>query len=148
MAMSWFKKLGIDKRAHYAILRNSEPLRPLLVNAKHKGYYIVPLGYEEGRLSQGAVLLNAYNGDFLEVGVFQKPIKYLSEDRAVKIAINYLCACKYTREKIQVRLIFQPSEQTQSRFLPLWEITVEEVTVYITQEGTVFEQLTPLPLGD
>lgn len=119
MAMSWFKKLGVDKRAHYTILRQSKALRPLLVNPKHKGYYLVPLGYEEGKLSQGAILVNAYNGDFLEVGVFQKPFKYLSEDRAVKIAVDYLCVCKYRREEIQVQLIFQPSEQTQSRFMPL-----------------------------
>jgi len=44
--------------------------------------------------------------------------------------------------------MFQSSKQTQSRLLPLWEVMVDRVTLYITQEGKVFEKLAPLPLGD
>jgi len=146
LAMKWFKEFRIDKRDPYTILRDSEPLQPLLVNPEHRGYYIVPFGIKEGEFVQGAVFVNAYNGDFQEVGVFQKPIKYLYKDQAVKIALNYLRTDK--REKVRAQLIFQPSEQTQSRFMPVWEIMVDEVIVYVTQEGKVFDKLTPLPLGD
>jgi len=52
------------------------------------------------------------------------------------------------RLRIQAQLMFQPSKQTQSRFMPLWEVMVDRVTLYITQEGKVFEKLAPLPLGD
>jgi len=149
MAMSWIKKLNIYKREPYTLLSKTKPLKPFLTNAKYKGYYLVPLGYEEGMISQGAVLINAYNGDFQEVGIFQRPIKYLTEELAVKIALNYLCACK-DRDIRQARamLIFEPSEQSKSRFLPIWQITVEQMTVYVTMEGKVFEKLTILPLGD
>lgn len=147
-AMRWFKELRLEKRAPYAVLRQTNVLQPLLVNPKHKGYFLVPLGYSEGELSQGAVLVNAYDGSFQEVGVFQRPIKYLSMDEAIRIARNYLCACKDKRRRIQAQLMFQPSEQTQSRFMPLWKVMVGRVTLYITQEGKVFEKLTPLPLGD
>lgn len=153
-AMMWIKKLHLDEREPYTLLRKIKPLKPLLVNREYKGYYIVPFGYEEGEISQAAVLVNAYNGDFQEVGVFHNPIKYLSKDQTVKIALDYLCFC---RAKSKARLIFQPSEQTESRFLPIWKITVEKrrwiffkrvATVYVTQEGKVFERLTKLPLGD
>lgn len=147
-AMKWFKELRLEKRAPYAVLRQTKVLQPLLVNPKRKGYFVVPLGYSEGKLSQGAVLVNAYDGSFQEVGVFQRPIKYLSRDEAIRIARNYLCACKDTRMRIQAQLMFQPSEQTQSRFMPLWEVMLDRATLYITQEGKVFEKLTPLPLGD
>jgi len=152
-ALMWIKKLHLDERDPYTILQTIKPLKPLLVNETYKGYYIVPFGYEEGELSQAAVIVNAYNGDFQEVGVFKKPIKYLSKETAVKIALNYLCFCK---AKNRAQLIFQPSEQTNSRFLPVWEITAKkryffftkEAVVYITQEGLVSEKLIKLPLGD
>jgi len=153
-ALVLIKKLRLYEKDPYTILRNTKPLNPLLVNADYKGYYIVPFGYEEGKLSQGAILINAYSGDFQEVGVFKKPIKYLPEDRAVKIAIDYIC---FGRARTKARLIFQPSEQTKSRFLPVWQITAKKTewifftkvaTVYVTQEGKVFEKLTKLPLGD
>lgn len=147
-AVMWMKELQIEKRPQYAILRGTKPLKPLLANQKHKGYYLVPFGYKDGEISQGAVLVNAYNGEFQEVGAFLKPIKYLSQGQATRIALNYLCACKETKLRVRAQLIFQPSEQTQSRFMPLWMVTVGKVTVYVTQEGKVFEKLTPLPLGD
>ncbi len=147
-AIRWMKELQIEKRKQYEVLRGTKHLKPLLVNQKHKGYYIVPLGYRDGELSQGAILVNAYNGDFQEVGVFQKPIKYLSQGHATRIALNYLCACKETKQRVRAQLMFQPSEQTQSRFMPVWAITIGKVTIYVTQEGKVFEKLTPLPLGD
>lgn len=145
-ALMWIKKLRLNERESYTILRKIKPLKPLLVSKERKGYYIVPFGYEEGQLSQAAVLINAYDGDFQEVGVFQKPIAYLTEEEAVRIALDYLCTCK---AKSEAQLIFQPSAQTKSRFLPLWEVIVEELgAVYVTQEGKVFKKLTKLPLGD
>ena len=147
-ALRAFKKLRLNCRDPYRILRNSKPLQPLLINPKHKGYYIVPLGYEEGAISQGAVVVNAYDGSFQEVGVFERPIKYLAEKRAVRRAMKYLCLCQEARERVQAELTFQPSEQTQSRFLPVWAVTVAGRTIFVTQEAVVFEELTPLPLGD
>lgn len=148
-AMRSFKKLGLYKNKRYSILRDSTPLKPLLVNQKYKGYYIVPLGYKEGDISQGAIVVNAYDGDFQEIGIFQRPIKYISEKRAIKLALNYLCQCDRKENKnIQAQLIFEPSEQTQSRFMPVWEVTVGHLAIYVTVAGDVFEELSPLPLGD
>lgn len=147
-AMRAFKELRVERRAPYSILRRSKPLHSLLVNQQRKGYYIVTLGYQEGGFCQGAVLVNAYDGEFQEVGVFEKPLQYLSEDQAVRRAVSYLCACDAGRKEIRANLVFEPSEQTQTRFLPVWKIAVRESTVYVTQDGAIFDLLTPLPLGD
>jgi len=144
-ALMWIKELRLDEGHPYTILKVIKPLGPLLVNREHKGYYIVPFGYEEGEFVQAAVLVNAYTGDFQEVGVFQRPMKYLSKDLAVRNALRYVCTC---RAEAEARLIFQPSEQTQSRFLPVWKVTVKRTTLYVTHDGRVHEKLTRLPLGD
>jgi hypothetical protein len=154
MAQMWIEKNRLAEREPYNLLKRIKPLEPLLVNSEYKGYYIVPFGYRDGEISQAAILVNAYNGDFQEVGVFQNPINYLSEDQAIRLARDYLCYCK---SRGKAKLIFQPSQQANSRFLPVWEVTVEMrlfpfrkkiSTVYVTQQGDVFERLTSLPLGD
>ena len=147
-AMRWFKELKLEERAQYEVLRGSIPLKPLLVNQEFKGYYLVPLGQRVGELSQGAILLNAYNGEFQEVGVFQKPFKYLDKDRAVKLALNYLCACRKEVKDVRAQMLFKSCEQTQVRFIPVWQVTVDRVTVYVTQQEKVFDKLTPLLPGD
>jgi hypothetical protein len=136
------------KQKRYEVLRGTISLKPVLINQKNKGYYLVPLGYKDGELCQGAVLLNAYNGEFQEVGTFLKPMKYLSQNQAKIIALNYLCGCKDMKKVIKAELIFKPCVETQSRFLPVWMIKIDKRIVYVTQEGRVIEQLTPSPLGD
>jgi hypothetical protein len=139
----------IYQRQPYSILRTNTPLVPYLVSAKFKGYYIVPLGYKEGRLSQGAVLVNAYDGQLQEIGVFDRPIQYLDRDEAVRLGLKYLCGCKEEEAaRVRAELVFEPSAQTQSRFLPLWLVTSERGTVFVTQDGSVLRELTRLPLGD
>jgi hypothetical protein len=153
-AQMWIEKLGLFKRESYKVLSKAQLLAPLLVNRDSNGYYIVPLGYKESEYLQGAILINAYNGSFQEIGVFQKPIKYISKDDAIKAALNYTCFCK---DDNTAELVFEPSEQTTSRFLPVWKVKLErtswiffkdEVTVFVNQEGKVFNKLRVLPLGD
>lgn len=147
-ALKWYRELNLEKRSAYAPLRGTVPLKPFLVNQEKKGFYLVPFGYKEGDLSQGAILVNAYNGDFQEAGVFLKPFKYMSKDRAVKLAVNYLCACREPQKRIAARTIFKPSEYSQSRFLPIWEIKVDQLTVFVTQLEKVVTVLKPLLPGD
>lgn len=155
-ALKWFKKLGFEKRATYAVLRGTVPLGPLLINQEKRGYYLVPFGYKEGQLSQGAVLVNAYTGEFEEIGVFQRPFTYLDRERAVRLALSYLDVCKEKGLgcakdrplKVQAELIFQTSAQTQNRFMPIWQITFKERTVYVTQQERVYDTLTPMLPGD
>lgn len=147
-AVRFLKELPLKERRGYYTLQRNTALEPMLVNRERNGYYIVPFGYEQGQISQGAVLINAYEGGFQEVGVFQKPVKFLPEARAVKLALSYLCSCERPKSEVRSRLVFRPSQQTQSRFLPVWEVTVGKTLVYLTQEGTIFDTLTPLAPGD
>ncbi len=156
-AVRWFKQLGFEKKATYSVLRGTVPLDPMLVNQEKAGYYLVPFGYSEGLLSQGAVLVNAYSGDFEEIGAFQRPITYVSRDRAIRLALSFSSACcegedrgsvAEKRMRPQARLIFRPSAQTQSRFMPVWQIEIKDHTFYVTQQERVFEALTNSPPGD
>lgn len=147
LAAKWIEEYKLYKKEPYSILQHNKLLQPLLVNRKYKGYYIVPLGYEKGQISQGAVVINAYTGEFQEIGVFHMPVKYISRDRAIKLALSYLCACKDVK-KAMAELVFRHSEETQSRYLPAWQITYLKQVVFVTMDGKVLDELTPIDPGD
>lgn len=145
-ALMWFEKFSLNKKYPYSVLRENKPLKPLLVNKEYKGYYIVPFGYNQDseEFSVAAVLINAYSGEFQEIGVFKNTIiKYLPEDEAIGIAHKYL------RDNItRSQLIFRPAK-SKCRFLPVWELTGETgaTAVYVTHEGVVHENLTEVQPG-
>ncbi len=154
LAARWIKELKLYEKQPYAVLRKIKPLKPLLVNQEQKGYYIIPYGYRDGGYAEAAIILNAYNGDFQEVGVFEKPFKYLTEEDAAHYAIDYLCLCG---GKAEAQMVFEPSEQTSSRFLPVWKMKVSKrrwiffkktAYAFVNQEGLAFKEFTILPLGD
>lgn len=148
-AVGYLRELPLKERPSFARLLRHTALAPLLVSRERKGYYIVPIGYEEGQVSQGAILVNAYNGELQEVALFERPFTYLPESRAVRLALSYLCACSLPpTTTVSARLIFQPSEQTKSRLLPVWEIRAARKLAYVTQDGRIFDKLTPLAPGD
>jgi hypothetical protein len=130
---------------------HSTHLEPLLVDPNWHGYYIVPFGYEESDISQGAVLVNAYNGAFMEIGTFERPGRLLRREDAERLALNYLrCDCE--AEVLDARLTLEPSMLTSTPFLPVWEVSIvhpdlEESRLYVNMEGLVVERLFTLPLG-
>jgi len=155
-ALKWYEELGFEKRPAYQGLRGTAPLEPLLVNQEKNGYYLVPFGYREGQLSQGALLVNAYSGEFEEIGVFQRPITYLDRDRAIGLGLCFSCTgkeerladAKERREMVNAELVFRTSAQTQSRFMPVWSVEIWDRTVYVTQQERVYVELMPMMPGD
>lgn len=136
------------KKPGFENLQNAEALEPVVVNREHKGYYLVPFGNPSTGFSQGAVLINAYNGVFEEVGVFPKPIRYIEVDTAKELALKLLCPCTpEEKNTIVAQMVFKVS-QAQSRFLPLWQIWVGKRTAYINQQGKVYPYLKPNTPGD
>jgi len=137
------RKLGEEKR--FGFLKETSPREAFLVNEKHKGYYIVPFEVKKGRLSLGAVLLNAYTGEFQEIGAFSAPLEYLSKKAALQIAIRSV------KEKPikppTAELVFEPSEQTRSRYCPIWKVFIplQEITIirYVNQSGSTYTELKP-----
>lgn len=102
-------------------------LPPVLVNKRYGGYYIFPF---EAQSQQLVILMNAYTGEFQELGIFSEPIRYLSEEEAIRASEDFLIS----REKRLVKifnfvakppeLVFDPSIANTGRYLPLWKVTV------------------------
>ena len=80
-AIRWVKEKQLTNIVSYKLLANAQPLEPMLVNENYNGYYLVPFS-ADGKTAQIAVIVNAYNGDFEEVGAFA-PTTYISQDEAV-----------------------------------------------------------------
>lgn len=158
-AYQWLDKYKLLER--YKVFTHITPLEPLLVNTEpngysedehFSGYYVVPFGYEAGRLSHGAVLVNAFTGEFQEAGTFSKPRTLLRQEDAVRLALSYI-KCNCDAQVMDVHPKFQPSMETNTPFLPVWQVTLSHtqigvVTLLVNMEGIVSEQFTQLPPGD
>jgi hypothetical protein len=140
------RKLGANKK--FAFVNKTKPMGALLINKERKAYYLVPMEYEDRRVP-GAILMNAYTGEFQEIGAFPRPLEYLTEDEAVRIAICSIRNRPATRPVAELE--YRPSQQMRSRYRPVWKITVtvRETTIirYVSQLGEVFTEITPSPLG-
>ncbi len=151
LALQHIRDRKLYEKKPYRFVRDTYPRRAFLVNEKYKGYYVVPFEFEKEELSPGAVLLNAYTGEFQEIGAFPRPLEYLSREEAIQIAI---CSVRKKPTKPPVaELMFEISEQTRSRYRPIWKVSipVEEITVirYVNQLGLTYLELTsPLYGGD
>ncbi len=148
LSLRHVKERKLAERKEFRYLSKTRPTRALLVNKRHKGYYIVPFE-DENRRAPLAVLLNAYTGDFQEIGAFRHPIEYLSQQEAVDIAV---CSIrKKPARRPVVELEYAVSEQMKSRYRPLWKVTMAEektpIIRYISQLGEVFTEVTPVPIG-
>jgi len=106
------------------------------------GYYVIPYGYERGA-AEGAILVNAYTGEFEEACLFD-PTPVLRMDNALEIA-----SMEIDTANARADLVFEYSAQTQSDAFPLWRVTVRDGTVvYVDRFGVTYFELTPQPPGD
>jgi hypothetical protein len=149
LALKHARERGLLKKKSFQFLNKAYPKRALLANRKFKGYYIIPFEFKESRRSPGAILLNAYTGEFQEIGAFPRPLEYLTDKEAINIA---LCSIrKKTVNRSAAELIFQISEQIRSRYRPIWKVTLwdREGTIvrYVDHIGQVYVELTPLLYG-
>lgn len=136
----------------YPAFARIRDLEPLLVNSELDGYYLVPFGHETGNLVYGAILVNAYDGRWQAIGMYPQPTRLLDRDDAVRLALNHLqCNCEAVVE--DARLRYEPSMQTRTSFLPVWEVFIshpdlEEPSLLVSMDGVVAEAFIPLPLGN
>lgn len=138
----------LKEKKQFGFLRNTSPKKAFLVNGRFKGYYIVPFEQKDGRIS-GAVLLNAYTGNFQEIASFNRYMQYLSEREAVRIAVCTIG--KKPSGKPSAELVFRSAEQIRSRYQPVWKVVVPvgkmKIERYVSQLGEVFIELSPKVLG-
>jgi hypothetical protein len=138
-AARWIDEYKLYENETYKILKKAKPLEPLLVNKNYGGYYIIPYSLDrDNRLANAAVIINAYKGNFQEVGVF-KPIRYLSKKEAAGIALKHFQVKK--PEKIEVELIYPVKERVVNRYFPLWNIKVNDKKIMINRQGKIFTKL-------
>jgi hypothetical protein len=150
-ASRWIKEKKLADIESYKVLANAKPLPPLLVNRNHGGYFIVPYS-TDGKLAEAAVIVNAYNGDFEEVGAF-KPMRYLDEKEAANIALQTLKISPPSgpgginpqpeppKQMYAAELVFPEGQQVVSRYFPIWQITANRKTVGVTQQQQVFTRM-------
>jgi hypothetical protein len=146
LEQSW--QLGMAEEERFEFLRQTRPAMAMLTNASLQGYYLIPFCNERG-LCPGAVLLNAYSGEFQEIGAFADPLGYIVEEEAVELAVNAVGQPpEYTPS---AELVWESSMQTSSRYRPLWKVTMQvqdvEVIRYVSQVGVVHNQIDPVPIG-
>jgi|GEM_PF-218504 len=138
-AAKWIKEYKLDEMESYRILKEAKPSKPLLVNEKFGGYYIIPFTTSES--APVAIIVNAYTGGFQEAGAFGTPVKYMSKENAVKTAIKYLREGK--PEEAKAELIFKRGKQTSNRYFPLWKVTIDDRVLQINQSGKIFTKELP-----
>ncbi len=138
----------IERKA-FSFLRDTRPQRVLLANRQKGGYFLVLFDSEDRQLTMGAVLINAYTGEFQEIGAFAEPLEYISEEKAGAIAAQSIR--EKAAEPARAELVFQSAEQIRSRYRPIWKVTMQiddrRIIRYVDHDGQVFLALTPLSLG-
>lgn len=151
LALQHVKERKLYEKKPFWYLKETYPRRAFLTNKKYKGYYVVPFEFKKEKLSPGAILLNAYTGEFQEIGAFPRPLEFLSEEEAIQIAI---CSVRKKPTKPPLaELMFKICEQTRSRYRPIWKVSIpmEKITIirYVSQLGQIYLELTsPLYGGD
>jgi len=132
-ALKWIEEYKLYEMRPYRLLKSAKPLSPILVNRGYGGYYIVPfVEGGENRPAGGALLINAYTGGLQEAGAF-KPVKYISEKEAGSIALRQLKIKK--ARKVSAELFLPMKERLASRYFPIWKVTVDGITIGVTQQG-------------
>lgn len=132
-AAKWIEKYKLAEIKTYSLLKKAKPLEPMLVNARQGGYYIIPYTTEqEGRLAGLSILVNAYNGNFQEIGVF-KPAAYLKKEEAMQLAVESLKEEK--PQKVEAVLVSSRTQMGASRYFPVWEVTADKNVLHVGRQG-------------
>lgn len=142
-ADQWIEKYKLYDMKPYGILKGAQALKPLLVNRNHGGYYIIPYA-RKGQLAEAAVIVNAYNGGFQEVGAF-KPVEYMPEKEAVEIALKHVLGGINPQAEPpgvpRAELIYPQGERVVSRYFPIWKVTVNQTVIGINREGKIYTRM-------
>jgi hypothetical protein len=146
-AARWIKEKKLYAFESYKVLAKAKPLPPLLVNQMHGGYYIIPYS-TDGRQALAAVIVNAYTGEFEEVGAF-KPVQYLEKKQAIEIAMQALKPPPDRKSNTAgpqpdpptAELVFPRGQQVVGRYFPLWQVNVNRQTIGVSQQQHVFTRM-------
>lgn len=162
-ATMWIDKLGLTKKATHAIMAKPgiTTIKPLLVREEikkqrkgHPHYYVIPYGFERevGKTNtpmiRSCIIVNAHTGNFEEITTFGKPVQFLLEQEAVRIARRALGLNSDEAKKMELSLMYKPSDITHIRVYPFWKVQYKKRSIYIDQLGTVYSHIKISVPGD
>ena len=136
-AQRWITEHKLANYDEYQSLRDGVQFEPMLVNAEHGGYFIIPYASKEQPLASSAIIVNAYTGAFQEVGSFA-PVAYLPKGRAIELAAKQIG--KKT-DKISAELVYPQGERVVSRYFPIWKVTADNRSYGVTRQGKFLNTL-------
>jgi hypothetical protein len=114
---------------------NLQPQPPILVNPERGGYYIVPFA-AAGTDSTLSVLINAYDGTFLEAGRHKARRPMMTDREALSRASQLLRVPGANMRAIAVR-------DGESPYFPSWRVTAGNEEIVIDPEGSVRRVMAP-----
>ncbi len=108
-----------------------------------QGYYLVP--WQDDRGIFLIVQIDARSMVMSSVAVQSMPLHHLtiSHEDAWCVASEY----KGVRVTGEPRLVWQPCRETSSPFLPLYEVPIENGSLFVGMDRTVHRHLTPFMKG-
>lgn len=110
-------------------------------------YYLVPFAqrYEVDEvgtpLARLCVLVNAYTGRFEGLSVFPRPVRYLQQREALRIARKNMGPSSRNINRIETELVFQPLQTHVTNSMPVWRIATKDQELFVTQRGVVLGTL-------
>jgi hypothetical protein len=110
-------------------------------------YYIVPFTQSNdvdntgAQLSRFSVLVNAYTGRIEQLCVFPKPVHYLSKTDATQILSRSLRLSRHEAQKAKTELVFQPGKLQLKSALPIWQVALDNKTIFVKQDGLIYGTL-------
>ena len=145
------------------IINNSKLGTPVLVTRSDRtndAYYIVPFQLQTETATSGAMIVDAYSGQMMEVTFVPKAVDYtpiLKEDTATKLFQTKIPSLKLSAEALKtINLTFQgklqlkPAEVHITKIARVWEPSVETLNPYYPLwrvEGTIQTAKTASVLG-
>ncbi len=169
-SQTWIEQLNLDlKDPSYAALsdEDTQHLEPILVreeinfnirkDERVPYYYIIPYAAKndnalsanenDGSLeySSISVIVNAFTGDFEQVSSFGRPIRYLTEEEAIKAAAEALNLEESAMKGVEAEMVYLVSTVTQSRAIPICRVDANGNTVYVDQSGKVYTKSAIIP---
>jgi hypothetical protein len=157
-ARKWVAELKLAEQSQFSLLGRDDvgPLEPVLARDEQPSshdeevahqYYSVPFGSEADSGKHGArtarvcLLVNAYTGELEEVTAFDEPVRYLSKEEVLEIVARETAQEHLDLEGAEATLMFRPSQITQTRAWPFWQVKVGETIVYVDQLGNLYREL-------
>jgi hypothetical protein len=160
-AFQWIGQKNLsEKDSSYSLLADKTlyNLDPVLVREESKFdikkgelvpyYYIVPFGSEtdiKNGLASVCVIVNAFSGNFEEVGAFGKSVGFIRQDKAVDAFAKALDFKSEELKDVQAEVVFVPSELSYLRIYPLWRVEALDRVAFIEMSGIVHIGFEPVP---